>query len=149
MSNKRQLKNLIISPRFQFKLCLYYFVSGLIFLSAIVMIAYQKMLNVQTLMKEKPVMDFQIQSQVNDLMFEIVQFTLIGFVAYIAFTSVFAIIISHRIAGPVVAITAFIEELKRGNYDYKRNLRPNDELKEIMDGLKELAPILKERGTDE
>jgi signal transduction histidine kinase len=53
--------------------------------------------------------------------------------------------VSHRIAGPVVAITAFIEELKKGNYDYGRNLRPNDELTLIMDALHDLAPTLKEK----
>ncbi len=145
IGQNRKLKNLLIAPRFQLKLCLYYFVSGLLFLGAIVFVAYQKLLTVQDLMNSNPVMDFQIQSQVNDLMFETVLFTLVGFVAYIGFTSVFAILISHRIAGPVVAIRALIEALKAGNYDYQRNLRPNDELNEVMKSLKDLALVLKDK----
>lgn len=145
LSSNRKFKNLLISPRFQLKLCMYYFVSGLLFFTAIVAIAYTKMMDVQALMNANPVMDFAVQNQVNEMMIDVVLFTLAGFVAYIGFTSVFAIIISHRIAGPVVAISAFVEELKKGNYDYARDLRPNDELKEVMTALKELAPILKER----
>ena len=78
-------------------------------------------------------------------MFEIVQISLGGFAAFVIFSFVFALVISHRIAGPVVAIKAFIDELKKGNYDYPRRLRPRDELVDVMDALHELAPILKEK----
>ena len=142
---QRKLRNLLVIPRFQLKLSLYYIASGLVFFGAIVGIAYQKLMQVRMLMNDNPVMNFDVQNQINDLMFQIIQFTLIGFVAYILFSSLFALVMSHRIAGPVVAITAFIEQLKQGNYDYKRNLRPNDELTEVMAALQELAPILKER----
>ncbi|HKI73908.1 MAG TPA: hypothetical protein VJ998_04665 [Pseudomonadales bacterium] len=146
MSRKqRKLKNMLVNPGFQLKLTLYYVVSGLVFFGAIVGLSYTKLSKVRHLMNDNPLMNFQIQSQVNDLMFQVIQFTLLGFVAYIILSSLFALIISHKIAGPVVAIRAFIEQLKMGNYDYKRNLRPNDELNEIMDALKELAPLLKER----
>lgn len=146
MSRKqRKLRNLLVTPKFQLKMSLYYIVSGLIFFGAIVGIAYHKLMQVRALMNDNPIMNFDVQTQVNDLMFQIIQFTLIGFIAYIIFSSLFAIVMSHRIAGPVVAITAFIEQLKQGNYDYKRNLRPNDELTEIMTALQELAPVLKER----
>ncbi len=144
MSGKqRKLKNLLIAPRFQIRLCLYYAISGCVFLGVAVAFAMQRLLEVQSLMNANPVMDFAVQSRVNQLMFETVQFSLFGFVAYIAFTSAFALIISHRIAGPVVAIVAFIDALKNGNYTLTRQLRPNDELKEIMSGLHELAEQLR------
>ena len=141
--SKRQIKNLLIAPRFQLRLCLYYAISGVVFLGVVVAFALQSLLEVQSLMNANPVMDFQIQSRVNELMFQTVQFSLFGFVAYIAFTSVFALIISHRIAGPVVAIVAFIEQLKLGNYRVERKLRPHDELQEVMSGLHDLASTLR------
>lgn len=142
---QRKLKNLLVTPRFQLKLCGYFFASGMIFFVAVLVVAYQKLIQVRSLMNDNPVMNFMVQSEVNDLMFETVQFALVGFVLYIVFTSVFALIMSHRIAGPVIAITAFIDQLREGNFDYKRNLRPKDELKEIMEALQHLAPALKER----
>ena len=52
---------------------------------------------------------------------------------------------SHRVAGPQVAIMDYIEALKVGNYDYNRDLRSKDELAQIMEALKELGPVLKDR----
>jgi len=70
---------------------------------------------------------------------------MVGFVAFAISSFIFALLVSHRIAGPILAITAYIEELKKGNYSYGRNLRPNDELIQIMDGLHELNAILKDK----
>lgn len=146
MSRKqRKLKNLLVTPRFQLKMSLYYVVTGLLFLGAFMAVAWHKLERVRDLMNDNPVMNFHVQTQVNDLMFQIIQFTLAGFVAYVIASTLFALIMSHRIAGPVVAIKAYIDQLKQGNYDYQRNLRPNDELNEIMDALKELAPLLKDQ----
>jgi signal transduction histidine kinase len=61
----------------------------------------------------------------------------------IAVTVLYAIVISHRIAGPMLAIRAFIKNMKDGRYDEKRSLRPYDELSPIMDDLHELADALK------
>lgn len=124
---------------------MYYIASGLVIIGIMTGFVYNKLLRVRELMNNSPVMNFHVQTQVNDLMFQIVQISMIGFVAFIIFSFLFAIIISHRIAGPVVAIKAYIEQLKLGNYDYQRNLRPHDELTEIMDALHELAPVLKEK----
>lgn len=87
----------------------------------------------------------RVQSRVNDLMLESVQFSLLGFSVFILLSFIFALMISHRIAGPQVAIKAYIAALKEGDYDYERNLRSRDELNEIMEALKDLKPALKER----
>ncbi len=89
--------------------------------------------------------DFSTQSQINALMFDVAVLTLVGFILFAIASFIFALIVSHRIAGPMVAIMAYIDELKIGNYDYGRGLRPNDELTLIMDTLHELARVLKER----
>jgi hypothetical protein len=43
----------------------------------------------------------------------------------------------------MLAIRAFIKNMKDGRYDEKRSLRPYDELSPIMDDLHELADALK------
>lgn len=143
--NDRKLKNLLIAPRFQFKLSLYYIFSGLVIITVMIGLIYQRLLVVQNIMNDVTQMGVSMIGQVNEIMFEIVQISLGGFSAFIIFSFVFALVISHRIAGPVVAIKAFIDELKKGNYDYSRRLRPRDELGDVMDALHELAPILKEK----
>lgn len=150
MSRKqRKLRNLLVTPKFQLKLSLYYMASGLIIIGVMLGLIYNRLIEARELMNNVPVMNFQVQTRVNELMFEIVPISMFGFLAFIIFSFVFALIISHRIAGPVVAINAYIEQLKAGNYEYNRHLRPNDELKEIMNGLHELAAVLKQHNNDE
>lgn len=60
-------------------------------------------------------------------------------------TVVYILIIEEKVGGASVAIMAYLDELKKGNYDYKRNLRDRDELQNIMASLKELSAILKEK----
>lgn len=142
---QRKAKNLVLFPKFQVKWTLYYLVSGLSVFGAVAAFAFVKLGQVRDLINQNPEMSFAVQIKVNDAIFEVVQATLAGFVFYIIFASVFTLIMSHRIAGPVVAITAFIEQLKEGNYEYTRTLRKRDELNEVMDGLKELAVVMKQK----
>jgi signal transduction histidine kinase len=143
--HQRKLSNMFVQPKFQLKLSLIYmFVGGLI-LCAVGLVVLQITSGVEDLMNNNPIVDFRVQGQINDLMLQCVQASLLGFGIFILFSFVFALVVSYRIAGPQVAISAYIEALKQGDYDYQRNLRPRDELNDIMDGLKALAPILKER----
>jgi hypothetical protein len=72
------------------------------------------------------------------LYFSTIIFFTMGFMAYM-------IVVAQRIGGPMKAICKFIDELRRGNYEYRRNLRPNDELGPIIEQLNDLARHLKER----
>jgi signal transduction histidine kinase len=92
--------------------------------------------------------DFSAQSRITEHMFQIGQVSLIGFVAFAIASFTFALLVSHRVAGPALAITKFINELKVGNFEYGRRLRPNDELTVIMDNLHELNEVLKNNYSD-
>lgn len=58
----------------------------------------------------------------------------------------FIFFLSVRVYGPQVALLRFIDQLKNGDYSPYRNLRKEDQLKEIWQGLQELAAVLKRRG---
>lgn len=103
---------------------------------------FYKMTVIRDIMNTSIVTDFGAQSKISEQMFFIAQISLVGFVAFAIASFIFALLVSHRIAGPVVAITAVIDELKKGNYNYGRKLRPNDELTLIMDNLHELKAVL-------
>ena len=145
--SNRKLSNFMLTPRFQLKLTFYYIGVGAAIITATSVAVALKFMQARALMNDAVLTDFTTQSQINAIMFEISIISLIGFVLFTITSFIFALMISHRIAGPVVAITAYIEELKAGNYDYGRKLRPNDELTLIMDALHELAPVLKDRNT--
>jgi signal transduction histidine kinase len=104
--------------------------------------ALTQMGEVRRLMNNGEALSFQTQVLVNELMIESLEYVFLGFGVFILFSFGFALITSHRIAGPQVAIKAVIEDMKEGNYEPKRNLRPSDELQEVMIAVKELAEIL-------
>ena len=56
-----------------------------------------------------------------------------------------SILFSHRIAGPLPKIYQALKHISSGNFDVRLVLRKNDELKELADGINDLATNLKER----
>ena len=140
--SNRKISNFLLTPKFQLKLTYYYMgVGGAIIIATGATIFY-KMTVIRDIMNTSIVTDFGAQSKISEQMFFIAQISLVGFVAFAIASFIFALLVSHRIAGPVVAITAVIDELKKGNYNYGRKLRPNDELTLIMDNLHELKAVL-------
>jgi len=143
--SNRNLSNFLLTPQFQMKLTYYYVGIGLLIIIATVATVFFKMAIVQEIMNNRLPGDFSSQSRITEQIFQIAQVAMAGFVTFAMASFIFALMVSHRIAGPVVAINAYIQELKQGNYNYGRKLRPNDELTIIMDGLHELSTALKEK----
>ena len=146
--NERRISNFLLTPKFQLKLSYYYMAVGVAIIIATGNVVYYKMMLVQDIMNNSLASDFSAQSRITEHMFQIGQASLIGFVAFAIASFTFALLVSHRVAGPALAITKFINELKEGNFEYGRKLRPNDELTVIMDNLHELSDVLKDNYSD-
>ena len=140
--NDRKISNFLLTPKFQLKLTYYYIGVGVAIIIATGATVFYKMTVIRDIMNTSVVTDFAAQSKISEQMFFIAQTSLVGFVAFAMASFIFALMISHRIAGPILAITAVIDELKKGNYSYGRKLRPYDELTLIMDNLHELKTVL-------
>ena len=143
--SNRKISNFLLTPKFQLKLTYYYIGIGGAIIIATGSTVFYKMTVIRDIMNTSIVTDFGAQSKISEQMFFIAQISLVGFVAFAIASFIFALLVSHRIAGPVVAITAVIDELKKGNYNYGRKLRPNDELTLIMDNLHELKTVLEDQ----
>jgi nitrogen fixation/metabolism regulation signal transduction histidine kinase len=144
----RKLSNFLLTPKFQLKLTYYYIGIGVAIILATTSAVFFKMTQIRDVMNNSVATDFTAQSQITEFTFQIAQISMLGFVAFAIASFIFALMVSHRIAGPIVAITAYIDELIKGNYEYGRKLRPEDELTLIMDGLHELNSALKKRNSD-
>ncbi len=143
--NDRKLANFLLTPKFQLKLTFYYIGVGLAIILVTGGAVYFKFMQIRMLLNDTVVTDYTAQSQVNTIMFHIAEISLVGFVLFAITSFIFALMISHRIAGPVRAITNYIGELAKGNFGYTRKLRPNDELTLIMDALHDLSRVLQNR----
>lgn len=142
---QRSITNMFVQPQFQLKLSLYYVVVGGVILAMVGAVVLAQIGEVNRLMNSGQTLNFQTQILVNELMLDSLQYAFLGFGVFILFSFGFALITSHRIAGPQVAIKAVLDDMKAGDYEPKRSLRPNDELQEVMTSVKELAEILKSK----
>lgn len=141
--HKRKVRNYLVNPRFQFKFTVYFIVSGVAVVGILVALIYNKLKMAQDMLASPQASPLALQAQLNTVMFDITTITIVTFVLFTLVSFIYAIIISHRIAGPVVAICKYIDDIKAGDYDTDRTLRQYDELKPIMDKLNDLATSLK------
>jgi signal transduction histidine kinase len=138
---------MFVMPRFQLRLSLWFMVVGGLLLGIVGLFVSQKIGSVQELMNSDSSLNLQVQGQANQLMLECIQMAIVGFGLFVIFSFVFALVVGHRIAGPQMVIQQYIEALIEGNYDHERELRPSDELGGILQALKLLKAVLKERDT--
>ena len=142
MNNNRSLRNMLVLPRFQLKLCMFYAITGIIMLGGVSLLIYFRLSEVQMLLSESPRVDYLVEQQINEIVMSCIAYSLVAFMLYIVIAFVYALIMGHRIAGPQVAINAYIDQLGAGNFDYDRGLRPRDELKDVMTHLQRLKIAL-------
>ena len=142
-ANRRQLKNYFKKPVHQLKFAYYQIGVGFIIFSTTMWLVRMKLAEVDMLLRDTHVAEAFVPGQIQEAYSQIVEYTLVGFAGYVAFTFVYSIVMSHRISGPIVAIVAFVDELIKGNYADQRNLRPHDQLSLIMTRLQKLRDVLR------
>ena len=120
--------------------------AGFAFFGTTVYFVQKKLTEIDVLLRDNQIIDAIVRSQILDRYSDITQITLGGFAGYVTFTFIYALVLTHRVSGPIMSIVAFIDELKKGNYGYARNLRRGDELVPIMSRLQELARVLSNLG---
>ncbi len=61
------------------------------------------------------------------------------------FVFILAIVLSHRIAGPIYRMKRDLDEIVAGNYSKRLRLRKTDELKDVAESINKLVDILEEK----
>ena len=141
--NRRSIKNFFKKPKFHLKYTNYFIGGGLLSLAGTAIVIQRKLEDVDVLLNSPEATGLGGQVQIYDALAGVTQVAFIGFASFVVFACILALIMSHRIAGPMIAIVAYIDELRKGNYNYARELRKRDELKPIHEGLQALAADLK------
>ena len=119
------------------------FAGGVAFLGVMLAYASKLLSDVNQVIATIP--DASLSATLQDRLFMVAVIFFLSFFAFILATAFYMIVLGQRVGGPVVAICRYIDEIKKGNYDYKRQLRKNDELVPIMLELQDLAAKLKAR----
>ena len=142
-SNRRKLRNIVVNRDFQFRFAACFVVNTVLGLAMFPFVIgeffeyeniTETVANGQTIISVVP--------DANVLYLKALIFLLV----YNVVTILLAVVLSHRLAGPVVAIKNHIEKLIAGEFSSRIKLRKNDELKDVEAVLNRLAEKL-ERGT--
>lgn len=140
---KRTVKNYLINRPMQMRMS-YYFVSiSLALVGAGVVYLNYNMSIVRAQIAQIQGLPYSFQMAIESRMSAMLYFSLGFLILTVIFNLIYGIYISHRVAGPMYAIVQYIENLREGNFDEKRTLRPTDELRPIMQALHDLAGDLK------
>ena len=141
----RKLRNYLINPKQQLRYSIYFIASGMALTGVMITLIFFKLRDLSQTITKSGALDISVQAKLNGLIFDVTWISLLAFGVFAVIILLYSIVISHRIAGPTVAICAYISELKKGNLDAKRTLRKYDELHPIMDALQELAQTMKSK----
>ena len=142
---RRHWKNFFFKPGFKFKYTWYFVAGGLGIFGITTGLIQHRLGEVTAMTNARPILSLSEQAYVQELFVEITKISLVGFSSYVLFSFLLAFIVSHRVSGPMVALTDIIRQFKDGNFGYRRPLRRRDELKQIHGELMDLGEALQER----
>ena len=143
--NRRSLSNVLVRPRYSVKFLTYFVFGGVFAIGGVVGFVYMRLMDIDQILNSSEAMGVGGHIPVYDAFTDVTTIAIAGLALFVIYACVIAIILSHRVAGPMTALIDHIEQLKRGNYDYERQLRKNDELHPLHDALRSLARSLKEQ----
>jgi len=143
--NRRKLKNFFFKPKYRMKYVWYQTVGGLILFAVTAGMVHRKLALVDMLTAKTRLMDVATQVQISQVYADIATTFMFGFAIFVMYACLLILVMSHRVAGPMIAIVDTIEQLIEGNYGYKRPLRHGDELVPIQEHLQELSVRLREK----
>jgi hypothetical protein len=142
MRNKRSFKNYLLDPNFQLRYGLYFAAAGVGSIALILTLILTRLNGMLVDVFSQPALTVALENAISKFTDDLILYSALTFAFNVVFSVGFAIFMTHRIAGPAKVITSFIQEIRAGKYDSKRNLRERDDLQGIMQALKGLAADL-------
>ena len=144
---KRSLKNLVQLPAFQFRFALAFVVVGALMILSFVFVIQYEFTQIFTALQPalKPEFRGLLEDQIRHHMMSLMVFSL-GATIFICIVAFQALIFSHKIAGPVVNICSYIDDIIKEDFSSSpRKLRRKDHLDPVVDKLNELAESLQKQ----
>ena len=140
--SNRRFRNFFLLPYFQFKMGAYFIILSAVFFVGFNLIVNQGFEHLfQTLVISFRHDDTMLKEIYGELAnAKSILFLLLS--TYLATVIIFTAVLTHRIIGPIVAINKHTQELIKGNYKSRINLRKTDEFKDVSEELNKLASKL-------
>lgn len=144
---QRKVKNILVNKQMQYKMGAYFVAFSVSLIGVMLFFMNHYISEIRRILTNVPGLPMTTQLAIDTRLQSILAASILFLLIAVTFSIVYGIIISHRIAGPQFAILKYIEALRAGRLDEKRQLRPYDELRPVMAALHELADDLKKKAS--
>jgi methyl-accepting chemotaxis protein len=139
---KRNLKNLLINPKYQLRYVFWLTSSGfaLVALNGLIAFSFIKE-NYLTLVDLSPMTDeakTQLYAELRQLIFSLSALSIL----FMAVISVMGVMLSHRTAGPMYHFKRVFDEIRSGNRKQRVRLRPKDEFQDVAKSFNDMMDSL-------
>jgi methyl-accepting chemotaxis protein len=139
---KRNLKNLLINPRYQLRYVFWLTSSGFALVAVNAAIAYSYISeNYVTLVDLSPMTDEAKAQLYGELRHLIVALSVLS-ILFMAIMSALGVLLSHRTAGPLYHFKRVFDEIKDGNHKQRVRLRPKDEFQDVAKSFNDMMDSL-------
>lgn len=147
--HKRKMKNLLLNRRFQLKYTA--MVVGVASLVSVVL----GMFLVSTVRENSRMLqldaefDAALQSQLGESDARMILVLVLAFVIFNLVLAIGAVLITHRMVGPVFVVRRYVQEIGEGRLPRLRKLRPGDEFVDLVDSVAQAIRALEARTRSE
>ncbi len=135
---KRNYRNFLIHPQYQWKYVFWLSATGLALVIMNALIFYHFVgENYRTLVAMAPMTD-DVRNQLVRELSQIIIVLSISAVAFLGFAFLFGIVFSHRTAGPMYRLKKTFQEVAEGNLESRIQLRPGDDFHDVADAFNQM-----------
>ena len=143
--NQRSAKNILIRPRQQLRLAVVFFSASSALLTVYVILVLTSLMStIATIVHQYSLPPDVLPTLLNSLQWSVIFVGLFGVVLTLSMLAM-GVMLSHRIFGPQIPISALVSKLKDGDYSARAHLRKDDEFKELVAELNGLAETLQSK----
>ncbi len=141
----RSLKNFFIKPREQLRYATILFSGAATLLSVyVIMVLTSMVTSLGSLAQQYDLPPELLSALTKSIGSAAVFIGVFGLIISLGMLAI-GVTLSHRIFGPMIPIQRLVSDLKNGDYTARGSLRKNDEFKDLMNDLNELAETLQKR----
>lgn len=146
--NRRKIKNLLVKPAYSLRMSFVLIGVGIASFAITAAGMLWQLGAIDELLNAHPEQAAQAQTALIVIQQRVIQWVLAGFAAFVMFSSIYVLVLNHRVAGPAGVLVKIIDAYKRQDFSYSRELRASDELQRVHKALRELGEELQKKSGD-
>jgi methyl-accepting chemotaxis protein len=127
--SRRQVKNILINPRYQLRYALGFFVIGLVLVSGLCVVFYSYIRENYDLMVDLGPLRADLKAQLYRELDQLITVILAASAIFLALVSLMSLWITHRTAGVIYHFERVFRAIRDGDRSARVFLRPSDDFK--------------------